>query len=158
MFVESWDQPASRRDGRSLGPCGRLLVIGSLRCASLSSRETERELIRAATQRLINGTPTRGGGSLTASSLATEAGLSRQRLYEHHADLIAEFRAAAGTGQTTTPATLALKNQPDDARARIRTLESQEAHLIGQVRTLRAIIVELTHQAESSNVIRLAPS
>ena len=91
-------------------------------------------------------------------SLATKVGLSRQRWDEHHVDLIAEFRAAAGTGQTTTPATLALKNQPDDARARIRTLESQEAHLIGQVRTLRAIIVELTHQAESSNVIRLAPS
>jgi AcrR family transcriptional regulator len=123
-----------------------------------SQSQAEREHIRAAALRLKNGTPTRSNGSLTASSLATEAGVSRQRLYEHHADLIAEFRAAAGTNRATTTDILALKNQLADARARIQKLESQEAHLLGQIRTLHAVIAELTHEAEASNVIRLKPS
>lgn len=51
----------------------------------------ERRLIAEAVQRLLGRTPQRSDGKLTIASLAIEAGVSRQRLYEHHADVIADF-------------------------------------------------------------------
>lgn len=118
--------------------------------------DCERISIRAAAQRLFNGTPTRSNGKHSISSLAVEAAISRQRLYEHHADLIAEFKATTNC-TTTTPESIALKNQLDHALTRIATLEASEIQLLAQIRTLRSVITELTHEAEASNVVRLKP-
>jgi hypothetical protein len=49
----------------------------------------------------LAGVPTRTNGTLTVSGPAVDAGLSRHRLYEHHADLVSEFKTAAGGGPLT---------------------------------------------------------
>jgi AcrR family transcriptional regulator len=117
--------------------------------------EAERAAIREAATRLAAGTPQRSNGSLTISALAREAGLSRQRLYEHHADLAASFRATAGTTAVTGLGEQALRRQLDEARERIRELEATEAQLTARLTTLMAIITELTHEASAANIVLL---
>ena len=56
------------------------------------------------------------------TSNAVEAGVSRQRLYEHHADLVGEFKTT--TGRTTVPPNVqALQQQLADSRERVHQLE-----------------------------------
>jgi len=120
-----------------------------------SRLDTERQLLHQATQRLLTGSPQRSDGKLTVSALAAEAQLSRQRLYEHHADLIAEFQTKAGGGPLP-PSITALQQQLADARTRIQELEAREARLLAQNQTLCAVITELTHETEANNVVALA--
>lgn len=114
----------------------------------------ERELLREAMARLLERTPRRSGGKLTAVALAIEAGVPRHRLYEHHADLVTEFKTAAGGGPTP-PNVQALQQQLADADDRIRTLEADNTRLARRITTLCAVITELTHQAQSDNVVTL---
>ncbi len=68
------------------------------RPASRSAQLTdERRRIRDAAERLLTGVPHRSNGTLTISTLATDAALSRQRLYEHHPELVAELRPKPAT-------------------------------------------------------------
>jgi hypothetical protein len=89
----------------------------------------EQRLIREATDRLIASKAQRSDGSLTVATLAAEAGLSRQRIYEHHADLVAEFKTKTLTGGPITPNVQALRQQLADARERIHQLEANDAQL-----------------------------
>jgi AcrR family transcriptional regulator len=119
-----------------------------------AQRDNERRLIREATQRLLAGTPQRSKGKLTIATLAIEAGLSRQRLYEHHPDLVAEFKTASGSGPLP-PNAEALRQQLANAGSRIRNLEADNSQLRAQITTLCAVITELTHGAAADNVIAL---
>lgn len=123
-----------------------------------SQIDSERTEIIEASRRLIEGTPQRSSGRPSITALAEESGVTRQRLYEHHADLISEFKAMAGNYRPTSSDTTAIEYQLDLARKRIQDLEANETRLRGQIRTLQAIIVELTHEAAASNVVRLPPS
>jgi len=114
--------------------------------------DTERQVIHQAMRRLLTGSPQRSDGKLTVSALAAEAQLPRQRLYEHHADLIAEFQTKAGGGPLP-PSITALKQQLADAHTRIQELEARQAQLLSQHQTLCAVITELTHEAHADNVI-----
>lgn len=116
--------------------------------------DTERRLIREAMQRLLAGTPQRSNGKLTVATLAIEAGLSRQRLYEHHPDLVAEFKTASG-GAPIPPDVEALRQQLADADCRNRQLEASNSQLRAQITTLCAVITELTHEAAADNVVTL---
>lgn len=116
--------------------------------------DTERLLIRAAAQRLRSGHPERSNGRLSVSALAAEAGVSRQRLYEHHPDLVAEFKTTAGGAPPSIEVT-ALERQLAAAHERISELEATEIHLNGQIKTLCAIIAELTQEAHVGNVVAL---
>jgi AcrR family transcriptional regulator len=62
------------------------------------------------------------GGENSIAALAAEAGISRQRLYEHHADLVAEFKTTAD-GVAISPSTQALQQQLASSRERVRHLE-----------------------------------
>lgn len=79
---------------------------------------------------------------------------SRQRLYEHHADLITEFQTKA-SGGPIPPSVAAMQQQLADARTRIQELEAREAQLLAQTQTLCAVITELTHETEANNVVAL---
>ena len=116
----------------------------------------ERVELRAAADRLLNGTPTRTGGALTATNLAAEAGLPRHRLYEHHAELVDGFHASA-VGRPLTPNQQALRRQLDDAHDRIRNLEQVNNRLSRQITTLAAIIteLELTREQRTDNIVSL---
>jgi hypothetical protein len=121
-----------------------------------SRLETEREQIRAAMRRLLAGTPERSDGKLTAVTLATEAGLPRHRLYEHHFEVVAEFKIAAGGGPVP-PSVSALQQQLADAQERVRELEEDNKLLQNKLTTLCAVITELTHQAHADNVTAMPP-
>jgi hypothetical protein len=113
---------------------------------------TERRLIREASQRLLAGTPQRSNGTLTVAALAAEAALPRHRLYEHHPDLVAEFKTTALAGGPAVPGAHALRQQLADAGERIRQFEASEAQLKAKITTLCAIITELTHEAKADNI------
>lgn len=116
---------------------------------------TERRLIREASQRLLARTPQRSNGSLAVAALAAEAALPRYRLYEHHADLVAEFKTAALAGGPAVPGAEALRQQLADAGERIRHLKASEAQLKAKITTLCAIITELTHEATAGNIVAM---
>lgn len=124
--------------------------------SSINSTD-ERQRIHDATQKLLAGTPQRSNGKLTVSNLAIEARLSRQRLYEHHPDLVSTFKTRAGTGPLT-PDIEAMRRQLDDARDRIRELETRETERLDQIKALCAVITELTHQAHVDNLVVLPPN
>lgn len=116
---------------------------------------TEQQLIRDATRRLLAGIPQRSNGNLTIATLAAEAGISRQRIYEHHADLVAEFKAKAQIGGPIASDVQALQQQLADARARIHTLEVTKAQLKAKITTLCAVVTELTHETTADNVLAM---
>jgi hypothetical protein len=116
--------------------------------------DAERLLIREASQRLAAGTPERSNGRLTAATLAAEAGLPRHRLYEHHAELLAEFKTTTNSGPVTA-SVQAMRQQLADARERIEELAANEARLKAQITTLCAIITELTHETRADNVVSI---
>ena len=57
----------------------------------MSSHSDERDRIRAAMDRILNGTPQRSNGALTIVALAQEADLPRNALTQRHTDLKNEF-------------------------------------------------------------------
>jgi hypothetical protein len=63
--------------------------------------DEERLLVRAAMSRLRHDKAERSNGARTVVALADESGISRQRLYEHHSDLLNEFKATVGCGPVT---------------------------------------------------------
>ena len=52
---------------------------------------SERDRIRAAVDRILDGTPERSNGALTVVALAIEAGVPRNALTQRHTDLKDEF-------------------------------------------------------------------
>jgi septal ring factor EnvC (AmiA/AmiB activator) len=52
---------------------------------------SERDRIRAATNRILDGTPERSNGALTVVALAIEAGVPRNALTQRHTDLKDDF-------------------------------------------------------------------
>lgn len=115
----------------------------------------ERRLISEAVQRLLARNPQRSDGKLTIATLAIEAGVSRQRLYEHHADLLADFRIQATGTPGTSPEISALRSQLAEAHERIRELEAAAITREDKIKTLCAVIAELTHEANATNVVAL---
>jgi hypothetical protein len=114
----------------------------------------DRRLIREASERLLAGAPQRSDGKLTIATLAIEAGVRRHRLYEHHADLVAEFRTRTA-GFAVSPDVQGLRQQLADAHEKIRALQATEAALEAKIKTLCAVIAELTHEAKADNVVAL---
>ncbi len=80
--------------------------------------------IREAMERLLTSRPIHTDGTLDVSSLAVEAGVSRQDLYRTHRTILDEFRAhlrrleAAGGNTKQTEHVARLARQLDDALSR----------------------------------------
>ena len=108
--------------------------------------DDERQLVLAAMGRIRDNTAQYGNGGHTVVALASESGIPRQRLYEHHADLLNEFKAAAATGPVSTNAR-ALQRQLAHEREHNHQLAAENTELRAKIRTLSAVIAELTHQA-----------
>jgi len=77
--------------------------------------DEEHQRVRAAMRRLRDDEAERSNGAHTVMALADESGIPRQRLYEHHSDLLNEFKATVGRG-AVTPNVEALQRQLAQAR------------------------------------------
>jgi hypothetical protein len=116
--------------------------------------DEERRQIRQAVQRLLAGTTQRSNGKLTVAMLAVEASLPRHRLYEHHTDLVTEFKTAAGAGPVP-PSVQAAHEQLAVANKRAGDLQAENELLRQRITTLSAVITELTLEAQANNILTL---
>jgi hypothetical protein len=116
--------------------------------------DEERRQIRQAVQRLLDGTTQRSNGKLTVAMLAIEAALPRHRLYEHHTDLVTEFKTTAGAGPVP-PSVQAAQEQLAVANKRAGDLQAENELLRQQITTLSALITELTLEAQADNILNL---
>lgn len=107
-----------------------------------------------AAQRLLAGSPQRSNGKLTVATLAVEAGVPRHRLYAHHTTLIAEFQTAAGSAPVS-PTVQALQQQLADAHEHTALLQADNTRLQARIRTLCAVVAELTHEAHADNLVTM---
>jgi hypothetical protein len=118
---------------------------------SATRNAKERQLVLAAMTRIRDNTAERGYDAYTVVALAAESGVSRQRLYEQHSDLLNDFKATAGGG-SGGPSTEAVHRQLAQAHERTKALLTENAQLRSKIRTLAAVITELTHDAGTANV------
>jgi hypothetical protein len=117
------------------------------RASSLAAEASE---VEAAAERLLNGTALRSSGRrLSVVALAKEAGMKRTRLYELHREQVDAFLAQAGR-IPAGPSMQALQAQLEEARAKIAELEAENAAQQGRIRTLLALVSEISLQADGS--------
>ncbi|CAA0123246.1 Uncharacterised protein [Mycolicibacterium vanbaalenii] len=118
--------------------------------------DEEHQQVRAAMNRLRDNKAEQSNGARTVVALADESGVPRQRLYEQHSDLLNEFKATVGCGPVT-PNAEALQRQLAQARAHNQELAAENTHLRSKIRTLSAVITELTHETSGANVVVSMP-
>jgi len=114
--------------------------------------DEERQRVRAAMSRLQDNKAEQSNGARTVLALADESGISRQRLYEHHSDLLNEFKVTVGYGPVAANAE-ALQRQLAQARDHNQELAAENTQLRSKIRTLSAVITELTHDTSGDNVV-----
>lgn len=118
--------------------------------------DEERQRVRAAMSRLRDNKAEQSNGARTVVALADESGIQRQRLYEHHSDLLNEFKAMVGCGPVT-PNVEALQRQLAQALDHNQELAAENTQLRSKIRTLSAVITELTHETSGANVVVSMP-
>ncbi|WP_030848727.1 hypothetical protein [Streptomyces griseus] len=108
-------------------------------------RTAERAGIRAATDRLLAGTPLRSDGALTVLSLAAEADVKRHVLTHRHTDLKDEFYARVrAQGQV-----------PDSERKLRQELEKTKERLVEVLEENKQLKAEAEAFARIINVLEL---
>ncbi|HJT90731.1 MAG TPA: hypothetical protein VJ777_02150 [Mycobacterium sp.] len=118
--------------------------------------DEECQRVRAAINRLRDNKAEQSNGAHTVVALADESGIPRQRLYEHHSDLLNEFKAIFGCGPVT-PNVEALQRQLAQTRDHNEELAAENARLRRKTRTLSAVITKLTHETSATNVVVSMP-
>ncbi|MBJ7352806.1 MAG: hypothetical protein JHD12_19940 [Rhodococcus sp.] len=116
----------------------------------------ERQRVWAAMSRLRDNKAEQSNGAHTVVALADESGIPRQRLYEHYGDLLNEFKATVGCG-SVSPNADALQRQLAHSRDHNQKLAAENAQLRSKIRTLSAVIAELTHETSGANVVVSMP-
>ncbi|MFJ4689523.1 hypothetical protein [Streptomyces sp. NPDC088789] len=101
-------------------------------------RDAEREAIRAAASRLLDGIPFRStAGKLTGTDLIAECGLRRDIVYGDHKDLVDEFKARAKT-QNFTPQVA--QHMADENAALREALAKTKDELAAERERVRALV------------------
>ena len=98
--------------------------------------EEERQRVRAAMSRLRDNKAEQSNGARTVLALADESGVSRQRLYEHHSDLLNEFKVTVGCGPVA-PSIVVLQRQLAQARDHNQELADANAQVTRSERSQR---------------------
>ena len=108
--------------------------------------------VQEAIERQLRGCPQVCSGDHTVVALAIESGVKRTRLYEQYPDLLAAFKTRAQ--QTVTPRLAgAVSHELTAARDRINELSDENGRLRERIRTLYAVIAELSIQRDGGNVV-----
>jgi chromosome segregation ATPase len=108
---------------------------------------SERDRIRAAINRILDGTPERSNGALTVVALAIEAGVPRNALTQRHTDLKDEFyqgireRGADNGDEARLRAIIAKLRQT--AANKNRELAQLRADVPALVRAVNTLTLEL---------------
>jgi chromosome segregation ATPase len=108
---------------------------------------SERDRIRAAMNRILDGTPERSNGALTVVALAIEAGVPRNALTQRHTDLKDEFyqrirdRGAGNEDEARLRATIAKLRQT--IASKNRELARLRADVPALVRAVSQLTLEL---------------
>lgn len=100
--------------------------------------------LRAASERLLRGEPTRSDGSLTVASLAVEAGVSRASAYRHPR-VLAEFQNLVADREDAAAPSTSLRQEVQTLKAAERRLRQEHAR---EVRELRSSINVLAQQVQ----------
>lgn len=100
--------------------------------------------LRAASERLLRGEPTRSDGSLTVASLAVEAGVSRATAYRYP-QALSEFRRMVTDRTDANVPSSSLRQEIQDLRAEDRRIRQQHAQ---ELRDLRCSINILAQQVQ----------
>ncbi|QES47584.1 hypothetical protein DEJ50_06835 [Streptomyces venezuelae] len=100
--------------------------------------------LRAASERLLRGEPTRSDGSLTVASLAVEAGVSRASAYRYP-HVLAEFRNLVADREEAATPSASLRQEVQALKGAERRLRQEHAR---EVRELRSSINVLAQQVQ----------
>jgi septal ring factor EnvC (AmiA/AmiB activator) len=128
-----------------------------------ASRDAERDAIKAAMDRLLNGTPAASTGALSVLQLAAEAGVKRWVLTHKHPDLKAEFERRRTASNGIPAAFQNLQARITDLEDTCQRLRAGKAELTERVAVYAQVIHELTTElsrlreqlAGTDNVIQL---
>jgi len=128
-----------------------------------ASRDAERDAIKAAMDRLLNGTPAVSTGALSVLQLAAEAGVKRWVLTHKHPDLKAEFERRRTASNGIPAAFQNLQAHVTDLEDTCRRLRADKTELTERVQVYAQVIHELTAElsrlrgkpASSGNVVQL---
>jgi chromosome segregation ATPase len=107
-----------------------------------------RDQIRAAMDRLLNGTPLRSDGALTIVSLATEAGIQRHILTHRHTDLKEEFYARVRAQNRIPESEKQLRDKLEAAQRRLADLNQRSRQQQQTIESLARIVNVLTVENE----------
>ncbi|MGW7427515.1 hypothetical protein ACWGJB_47515 [Streptomyces sp. NPDC054813] len=126
----------------------------------------ERQRIRAAMDRILNGTPEHSNGALTIVALAVEAGVPRNALTQRHIDLKNEFYEKVRARGATPDSEQRLRKQVrrlKELRAadaeEIAKLKADVEALVGALHRTTVESGRLRHQlADRASVVRALPA
>jgi aspartate aminotransferase-like enzyme len=105
---------------------------------------TERSALRAAAERLLEGTPLRSeSGSLTVNELLRESCLRRDVVYGDHKDLVEEFQARARARQHTPALAQSLADENAGLKERLTAALSALTRERELTAALRRLVAEL---------------
>lgn len=131
------------------------------------TNDGERQTIRDAMSRLLEGKPIRSDGALTIVSLAAEAGVKRHLLTHRHTDLRDEFYSRVVAQGSVPESEVALRLEVSNLRATVARLRAEKSTLEDEAQVLRRmnnvlttehaqLVKELSHGG-TANVAALRP-
>ncbi|MEU6191988.1 hypothetical protein [Nocardia sp. NPDC047038] len=110
----------------------------------MSPAPDERDRIRAAMDRILDGTPERSNGALTVVALALEADVPRNALAQRHPDLRNEFYARAADRGATPEVEAQLRATIAKFKKTIANKNDELAQLRADVPALVTVVNQLT--------------
>lgn len=114
-------------------------------------RDAERTAIRAATERLLAGTPLRStSGKLTTTELIAEADLRRDVVYDHP-DLVEEFQARLKAQDSTPGAFQQLAERNAALTAELATTKRRLAGEQAATTILRKALAEVSLELQQAH-------
>ncbi|MET9843930.1 hypothetical protein ACFZC6_17795 [Streptomyces ossamyceticus] len=113
----------------------------------MSPAPDERDRIRAAMDRILQGTAQHSNGALTIVALAQEAGLPRNALTQRHPDLKNDFYAQVRARGQTPDSEIRLRQQI----VKLKELRAKDAQELSQLRTDVDHLVRAVNQLTVEN-------
>ncbi|MFE9394763.1 hypothetical protein [Streptomyces flavidovirens] len=113
----------------------------------MSPAPDERNRIRAAMDRILNGTATRSTGALTIVALAMEADVPRNALTQRHPDLRNDFYNQVRVRGQTPDSERRLRRQI----TRLKELRTADAQELADLRADREALIGALHQVQMEN-------